>query len=116
MENNPYGFEDQPMGQPPADPDYPDAGLAQILGIFSIPLGCAMPLLGLILGILSFSKSKKGFEDIYTNRQTFSEVSIGKLRTAKVCSTIGLVLSSLHMAVWVFYVIFMVTMSASGKF
>jgi hypothetical protein len=107
-QGNPY--QQNPVGM---QQDVPNATLVLVLGICSIVIGCAGPILG-IIGLVMSNSAKKLYE---ANPGMYKESSYKNLNAGRICSIIGLCLSSLAWIIWIIWFIFVASvMSAASNY
>lgn len=90
-------------GQPPFNQfggmpqqSLPNATIALVLGILSIPGCCCYGILGLILGIIAWVLAKGDINKFYQYPGAYSESSLKNAKAGKVCGIIGTVLGAIY--------------------
>lgn len=78
----------------------PNAVAVLVLGILSIITSCW--IIGLILGIIAVTISKKPMRLYYENPQLWD--GYGMLNAGRICGIIGIVFGSLSIIYWIFVV------------
>lgn len=76
--------------------DLPDGGGILTLGILSIVLA---GLIGLILGIIALSKSKRPLELYAEDPAAYTESSVSRVKSGRVCAIIGVSLSGVSILI-----------------
>ena len=90
-------------------PVLPNATAALVLGIISI-VGAFCYGIGIILGIIGLVLANKDRKLIEANPDVFSQGSISNLRAGRICSIVGIVVSSIFLIVIVLYLIYFMPM------
>ena len=108
--NHPQGQQPNPYQQQvqqQAQSNLPNASTSMVLGILSLVL-CGP--IGLVLGIIAMSLSKKDKQLYDANPSLYTAASVSNLTTAKTCGLIGVILSSLVLLFFILYFIFVFAM------
>lgn len=96
--------------QPSSQQPLPNATASLVLGILSIVM-CG---LGVILGIIGLVLANKDIVLYKNNSGVYSESSFNNTKTGRICSIIGIVLSSLFILVYAAWIIFFISLASSG--
>jgi hypothetical protein len=88
----------------------PNATIALVMGILSIVI-CG---LGVVLGIIGIVMANKDMALFRNNPGVYSEASYNNAKTGRVCSIIGIVLSSLIVVFYILWIVFFISMAASA--
>jgi hypothetical protein len=75
----------------------PNATIALILGILSIPGCCCYGILGLILGIIAWVLGNNDIKKFYLNPGMYTQSSLKNAKAGKVCGIIGTILGALYL-------------------
>ncbi len=86
-------------------PTLPNATAVLVLGIISI-VGAFCYGIGIILGIIGLVLANKDRKLIEANPDVFSQGSISNLRSGRICSIVGIVVSAIFLVVIVLYLIY----------
>jgi hypothetical protein len=90
-----------------APQNLPNATVALVLGILSIPGCCCYGILGLILGIIAIVLSKGDINKFQLSPGVYTTSSLKNAKAAKVCGIIGTILGSIYLiAIIIFIVVF----------
>jgi uncharacterized membrane protein len=79
----------------------PNATIALVLGILSIPGCCCYGILGLILGIIAWVLAKSDINKFYLHPGVYSDSSFKNAKAGKVCGIIGAILGALYLIVMI---------------
>jgi hypothetical protein len=82
----------------------PNATGALVLGILSIVFCFCYGLVGIILGIIGLVMANKALKLYMASPEAFSESSYKNVKAGRICSIVGLCLSSLYIIVIIIYV------------
>jgi hypothetical protein len=82
----------------------PNATGALVLGILSIVFCFCYGLIGIILGIIGLVMANKALKIYSSSPETYTESSHKNVKAGRICSIIGLCLSSLYIVVIIIYV------------
>lgn len=96
-------------------PPVPNAVAVLVLGILSIVTCACYGFPGVILGIIALVLAKKGKKAYDLNPEAYSPSSLSNLNGGKICAIIGLIVSSLHALVYVFYIILFIIALIAGS-
>jgi hypothetical protein len=88
----------------------PNASISLIMGILSIVI-CG---LGVVLGIIGLVMANKDMALYRNNPGFYSEASYNNTKTGRVCSIIGIILSSLAVLFYIIWIVVIINMAASG--
>ncbi len=91
-------------------PPLTNATAVLVLGIMSIPTCFCVGIVGLVLSIIALVLASKDTMLYNTNPTQYTLASYNNLKAGKVCSIIGLCLSSIY----VVYIVFMVMLAISS--
>lgn len=94
----------------------PNATAALVLGIISIVGAFCYGIVGLVCGIIGLSLANKDRRLYQSAPELYSQASIGTSNGGRICSIIGIVFSSLVVAVMIFYLLIIGTMISSFGF
>ncbi|WP_443944580.1 CCC motif membrane protein [Pedobacter sp. AW1-32] len=75
----------------------PNATIALVLGILSIPACCCYGIFGLILGVIAWVLGGKDSKQYVLNPNQYSLSSYKNAKAGKVCGIIGVILSALYL-------------------
>ncbi len=84
-------------GMPPQN--LPNATIALILGILSIPGCCCYGILGLILGIIAWVLGNNEIKRFYLSPEMYTPGSLKNAKAGKICGIIGTVLGALYLII-----------------
>jgi len=112
MENQPNTVQNatQSSFQYQIQPPLPNATAVLVLGIMSIPTCFCVGIVGLVLSIIALVLASKDTMLYNANPTQYTLASYNNLKAGKVCSIIGLCLSSIY----VVYIVFMVMLAISS--
>ncbi|NQX98325.1 MAG: hypothetical protein HRT73_10680 [Flavobacteriales bacterium] len=82
----------------------PNATGALVLGILSIVFCFCYGLIGIILGIIGLIMANKALKVYLASPEAFTESSYKNVKAGRICSIIGLCLSSLYIVVIIIYI------------
>ncbi|MDR0712910.1 MAG: hypothetical protein LBF89_01405 [Bacteroidales bacterium] len=108
-------LQTQPL-QPPMLPPLPNATAALVLGILSIVFFLCYGIIGVILGIIGLVLGNKAVEQYKSSPGVYSEVSYKNANAGKICSIIGLSLSSVYIVILILVVSIFSTTALSTLF
>jgi M penetrans paralogue family 26 len=94
----------------------PNATGALVLGIISIVGVFCLGIVGLLCGIIGLvlaNKDKKLFNEA---PELYSRSSLGTSNAGRTCSIIGIILSSLAIVFWIFYILLIVGLAGTQAF
>jgi hypothetical protein len=74
----------------------PNATIALILGILSIPGCCCYGILGLILGVIAWILGNNDIKKFYANPGAYTEGSLKNAKAGKICGIIGTAISAIY--------------------
>jgi magnesium-transporting ATPase (P-type) len=92
-------------------PALPNATASLVLGILSIVI-CGI---GVVLGIIGIVLANKDLTLYRSNPGTYSESSFNNTKTGRICSIIGIIVSSLFVIFYVVYMIWIFSMIGTFK-
>jgi hypothetical protein len=82
----------------------PNSTTILVLGILSIFPGVAcVGVVGVVLGIITLTMSKKAKIELENNPNKYNSSSISLHKAGRICGIIGLSLSSLYFIFWIIY-------------
>ena len=79
-----------------------------ILGIISIPSCFCYGIIGLTVGIIALTLSKKGIKMYEKKPSQYKKTSLNNLKTGRICAIVGISVSLL-------YILFVILLFASGQ-
>ena len=82
----------------------PNATAVLILGISSIVTCCCYGVFGIILSIIALVLANKDRKLYFTNPQMYTVESYSNLKAGKVCALVGIILSFLALAYFIFVI------------
>jgi M penetrans paralogue family 26 len=88
----------------------PNASISLVMGILSIVI-CGI---GVILGIIGIVMANKDLALYNNNPGVYSEASYNNTKTGRVCSIIGIILSSLVIIFYILWIVFFLSIAASA--
>tara|TARA_B100001250_G_scaffold337612_1_gene304431 strand:+ start:433 stop:798 length:366 start_codon:yes stop_codon:yes gene_type:complete len=78
---------------------------SMIMGIVSIPMS-GMGIVGIIFGVIGIILANNTIKQYNENPNEYETQGLDQANAAKICSIIGVVLSSLVLLAWVVYILF----------
>ncbi len=82
----------------------PNATIALVLGILSIPSCCCYGILGLILGVVAWMLGGNDIKRYYQNPGVYTDGSFKNAKAAKVCGIIGASLGALYLLIIIIFI------------
>lgn len=92
-------------------PSLPNATTSLVLGILSIVI-CGV---GFILGIIGIVLANKDLAVYHANPGVYSESSFSNAKTGRICSIIGIIVSSLFIIGYIIYIIWIFSFISNIK-
>ena len=75
----------------------PNATIALVLGILSIPACCCYGIFGLILGIVAWVLASKDLKNYHISPLSYTISSFKNVQAAKICGIVGTILGALYL-------------------
>lgn len=97
-------------------PNLPNATSALVLGIISILGAFCYGIVGLICGIIGLVLANKDKKLYQETPELYSPSSFGSSNAGRICSIIGIVLSSLIIVIVIFYIVLIGSLISSEVF